>query len=201
MCKIQINLCLNWSGSGYNSSYGGWMTSATLFGSILEASALARGLSEGAFAQRMGGPVLIAQIPPEESRSWSYKTESARVIQDKVRGNVLLITQRDLVFHVRKHKQTSFASTVLIGRASSNDIILDHSTVSKLHVRIRARDDASLELTDAGSSNGTRCEGRLLAPNIPLILENGMEIQLGACRCFFMHPEYFYQVLHKYFAA
>ena len=42
-----------------------------------------------------------------------------------------------------------------VGRASGNDIVVDHPTVSRLHLEITRNDDGSLDIFDKGSAVGT----------------------------------------------
>jgi len=58
--------------------------------------------------------LLLAPVPKENSSEWSFRTRTLG----------------------RVHMTTSFANTILIGRASTNDVQLEHSSVSKLHARI-----------------------------------------------------------------
>lgn len=43
----------------------------------------------------------------------------------------------------------------LCGREPSCDLVLEHSTLSRLHARIELADDGLVSIHDAGSSNGT----------------------------------------------
>jgi adenylate cyclase len=51
-------------------------------------------------------------------------------------------------------------STVEIGRADSNDLVLNHASVSRRHTRLEAPPDAPPFLRDLGSLNGTLVNGR-----------------------------------------
>ena len=51
-----------------------------------------------------------------------------------------------------------FAHTVRIGRASTNDIVLDHDLVSAEHLELRPSDDG-WDVVDLGSTNGTYIDG------------------------------------------
>lgn len=66
---------------------------------------------------------------------------------------------------------------VTLGRSRSADITLDDPNVSRTHAEIRPR-GGSWVLTDLGSTNGSRVNGRSLTG--PEVLKPGDEIELGA---------------------
>jgi hypothetical protein len=56
---------------------------------------------------------------------------------------------------------------IFVGRSSKCDIVIRHSTVSKLHAYISVSETGSYTLTDADSNNGTYAGDRLLAVHTP----------------------------------
>ncbi len=68
---------------------------------------------------------------------------------------------------------------VTIGRNLTNDIVVDHPTVSRLHARVvrTANGDGAIE--DMESSNGTFLNGQRVLPGQPRTLTNGDTIQVG----------------------
>ena len=64
-------------------------------------------------------------------------------------------------------------SVVRIGRAPSNDFVIKEATISGKHAIIERR-DAGHVIMDAGSTNGTRVNGRGLEPNRPCPLNHTM---------------------------
>jgi len=50
--------------------------------------------------------------------------------------------------------------------------------VSRIHCAIY-RDDLTLTIVDMGSANGTHLNGQRLTPEVPRVLRDGDEIQLG----------------------
>ena len=65
--------------------------------------------------------------------------------------------------------------TLTIGRGDGNGLILADSAVSRAHARLAAR-DGLLILTDLGSTNGTRVNGRAIRE---LAVGEGDEIRIG----------------------
>lgn len=68
--------------------------------------------------------------------------------------------------------------TAMMGRQVGNDILLEHSRVSRRHAQIEST-AVSCTITDLGSSNGTLVNGEKLSPNVPVTLADGDEILVG----------------------
>ena len=64
---------------------------------------------------------------------------------------------------------------VLIGRSSSNDIPVEHRSVSKMHCLIRRREGGYM-MFDNGSTNGIKHEGERVSG---IELTDGMELEIG----------------------
>lgn len=109
------------------------------------------------------GPGLLVGHLPEETQhdSWTFRTAfHAPLLPPAVDGSGL--TAATQVWPLRKQGQLkSFQNVILVGRAASNDVVLSHSQVSKLHARIRIT-DVDAFLMDAKSSNGTFINGQKL---------------------------------------
>jgi hypothetical protein len=73
------------------------------------------------------------------------------------------------------------AGSVLLGRGvnPARDLLCTDDLVSRRHASIDASADGYV-LTDLGSTNRTRLNGRLLDPGVPVVLHDGDEIQLGS---------------------
>ncbi len=68
--------------------------------------------------------------------------------------------------------------TVYIGRAPSNDIVLNFSTISKQHLQLDVTTN-NVTLTDLGSTNGTLRNGRAIPPHTPHPWLPGDVIRIG----------------------
>jgi phage tail-like protein len=68
--------------------------------------------------------------------------------------------------------------SVTMGRQVGNDILLEHALVSRRHAQVDCTPE-SCQITDLGSSNGTRVNGEPLTPNSPVFLSDGDVIQVG----------------------
>ncbi len=72
-----------------------------------------------------------------------------------------------------------YPDRVSIGRARNCDVVVRDASVSKLHAHFRIG-GPKLELIDIDSQNGTRVNGRPLAPHQPTVVENGDVILFGS---------------------
>ena len=71
------------------------------------------------------------------------------------------------------------ATVTTVGRKAGNDIVLTgDSFVSGSHAKI-VFESGSYKVIDIGSTNGTRLNGKKLAPNVAEILSSGDSIQFG----------------------
>lgn len=66
-----------------------------------------------------------------------------------------------------------------IGRGEDADVRIDGAGVSRLHVRLRL-EGRRLMLTDLGSTNGTKVDGKALPPQKPVPVGSGSRITLGS---------------------
>ena len=66
-----------------------------------------------------------------------------------------------------------------IGRAATNAIRIDDSSISRLHASIAQRSNGEVVIADLGSSNGTYVNDRLLAANEARVLNPGDVIGVG----------------------
>jgi len=66
---------------------------------------------------------------------------------------------------------------VTIGRSSTCDLVVRDSSVSRHHATLRM---SPLSIIDAGSRNGTRVRGELLAAGVPTQLSVGEALQIGS---------------------
>jgi len=156
-----------------------------------------------AFARHLGGWVLLGHIP-EAGGEWSYRTgavtssKSVRAVRNATGELEAMIDIGWTVFVVKKAQtNTTFAQTVLVGRSSTNDVVLAHSSVSKLHARIQLSRDC-LVLSDAGSSNGTIVNGDQLRAGEGATLASGDLLRFGSVALQLFSPDVLWSILTRY---
>lgn len=166
--------------------------------SLLELIDWAAEGSAEAFVTRLGGWALVG--PPIElgEDDWSFRTLSARSVRgETVDGDIVILRDSYAAYVLKKARPGPFADTVLIGRSSSNDVRLAHTSVSKLHARVRYGADGRPLLSDAGSSNGTRVQDRSIGEE-PVPLTSGDVVQLGSCTFRLLEPSQLYALVRKF---
>jgi FHA domain len=84
------------------------------------------------------------------------------------------------LLEISKAPGNPYPDRISIGRARNCDLVIRHSSVSKLHGHFRVAEDGGLELVDLGSPNGTAINGRCLLPNTPEWIEAGDMVLIGA---------------------
>ncbi len=78
----------------------------------------------------------------------------------------------------KRDPDAAFSDHISVGRAQISDIVLRFPYVSKLHARFHTAEDG-LQLVDHGSANGTRVNGKQLAPLEPERVQSGDDLQFG----------------------
>lgn len=94
-----------------------------------------------------------------------------------------------LVLITKRPRNTQLPLMITVGRSESVDIALNFPTISKLHAFFY-KVQSNWVLVDAGSSNGTRVEGKTLKARAPHTLREGHTIDFGFdVSCKFMHAK------------
>ena len=141
----------------------------------------------------LGRFVLVGETDQEEASSWAFATStmvSPAVAADLGAG---FDYERGVVYVIEKRTAT-FPHVILLGRSRSNDVQIEHHSISKLHARIRMADEA-FELEDAGSLNGT-----FVGPDritSPVTVSSGDRIGFGVREFTVQKSERFVQVLRR----
>jgi hypothetical protein len=90
------------------------------------------------------------------------------------------------LYAVIKSGANPWADRILIGRASNNDIVFRHESVSKVHAYFERNPEGVLRLFDAKSANGTRVDGRQIEPGEGCEVRTGAELHFGSLACEFL---------------
>ncbi len=107
------------------------------------------------------GSVLLANMPTEVS----YAMPASEYLFIARRGHAPK--------RVQLHK-----TTITVGRAHSNDVILESLDVSRRHARL-TQVEGGWQIEDLGSSAGTFCNGRRLTPHQPIPWQDSDRVQIG----------------------
>ncbi|MCZ7686270.1 MAG: FHA domain-containing protein [Sandaracinaceae bacterium] len=131
----------------------------------------------GALAEALGAYVLVGSTAERDTGSaWSFATHAVRPWEDG--GDERAFDLDSSIVHALRKRTSTFAGVILVGRASSNDVCIDHGTISKLHARVRLGEQ-HLFVEDAGSRNGTFVEGERVRREAAVYA--GDTVRFGTC--------------------
>jgi pSer/pThr/pTyr-binding forkhead associated (FHA) protein len=143
-------------------------------------------------AAALGPAVFLGTVPTDDVEAWSYRTAQTRALPPSADGAGL--SSATLAWPIRKQNpHRSFKDVVLLGRASSNDIVVRHRQVSKLHARLRVVDGDVLVM-DANSANGTFVNGNDIK-GTEITLKDGDAVIFGAVALTFLRRATLWRVL------
>jgi len=135
------------------------------------------------------GLFLLATLP-SKSEDFDFNTAvvdnpMARA-EEMLSGDAELLLANNRLYRIAKTPRNPWKSKITIGRASNNDVIIRHPSVSKLHAYFGHSEGAptvSTTLVDAGSANGSVVNGHTAPPDEPVAIEPGALVKLGDVEC------------------
>jgi hypothetical protein len=135
------------------------------------------------FDEALGAWVLLGRPVSTSTGQWAYRTASFdQDLFTTSSGVQVIVSDDDVVFPVKKRPgATAFSTTVLLGRSDSNDIVIPHASVSKLHARLEVGVAGQVTLSDSSSSNGTKIGDAVIAEGERRVLTSGVRLTFGAC--------------------
>ena len=108
--------------------------------------------------------------------------------------------EKDSYFAVPLHKREDSDAIsmerISVGRAHNKDIVLRHSSISKFHAWFEVDEALTVYVSDAGSTNGTQVNGRLLKPKTAIAVAPGDSIQFGAIETVLCSPDVLWSCLN-----
>jgi len=170
----------------------------------LKQRALALELDE--FCRQHEGYYLLGQLPAEDEDDWSFATD-VQVFDDvpgRRSSKQATSGGERLLWKVEKTDRNAWKRRVSVGRATNNDIIIRHHSISKLHahflfgtlVKLRhLSPSADLLLADVGSANGTSIDGRRLEPDETDPVYTGNRLVFGDVSCELLDAKALYKKL------
>jgi hypothetical protein len=136
---------------------------------------LAQSLGECEFVARHPGFFLISTEEPVEL-STLYDTQ---VVDFGSNAGRPLGRRRFDVRWIAKAPDSPYPDRVSVGRARNCDVNFRHPSVSKLHAHLR-NEHGRLVVSDRRSRNGTRVNGKLVAPDESRPLAAHDKVQFGS---------------------
>lgn len=92
--------------------------------------------------------------------------------------------------------ERAFRDRITVGRARNKDLMLRAPTVSKLHAWFEVAGD-TVQLADAGSTNGTRLNQEALLPREPVPVLHGDAIHFGSVEATLAAPDVLWALVHN----
>ncbi|RLB54750.1 MAG: hypothetical protein DRI34_11615 [Deltaproteobacteria bacterium] len=153
------------------------------------------------FTSRHGNPVLVQRQLPDmmDPRNEYRSTLKMKIDHERQEVQVESTPPRpeSLVLEIAKSDRNSVAGKILVGRTETNDLVVAHLTVSKHHAYLRREEGGQVLLVDAGSTNGTKLNGRRLDASQPRQLADGDQVAFGDVAFTYYSPQGFYNLLHS----
>jgi hypothetical protein len=137
---------------------------------------LASSISRDEFAARVPGDYLVLDQALDEDQV-GFSTQVLDPAALKRAG--FRAAQRFEVLPIVKAAGNPYPDRVSLGRARNCDIVMRDPSISKLHAHFRLG-APTLELVDIDSQNGTRVNGRALAPHQPMTVASGDLLLFGS---------------------
>ena len=156
----------------------------------------ARHLSADDFRVRHGDAFLVHEAPIQTLKPMA-RTKATVAIDTmaEVSDNPQPVIKLNFaVFPVRRTGRSPFPNFISIGRAKSNDVIIEDESVSKFHAFFRRTDKGEFVLQDGGSKNGTMVDEEQVPDKNkggPVVVDSGMRVRFGNVEMTFMlTPEF-----------
>jgi hypothetical protein len=141
---------------------------------------LAQSSTRDEFVAQQGCSFLVLEQPLPEENEVGFSTQVVDPVS--LKRSVVRRPQNIEVLPVVKAPGNPYPDRVSVGRARNCDIVMRDPSVSKLHAHFRLS-GPKLELVDIDSQNGTRVNGRALAPHQPAAVANGDTVLFGSVAC------------------
>jgi hypothetical protein len=131
--------------------------------------------------------------PDKARKSWQ-ETSPAVTAFDGLKDSK---PQRDfLVFPLKARPGSLFPGSISVGRARTNDIVIEHHSISKCHAHFRFTGDV-VSVFDDGSTHGTFIGNNQLLVRSPMMLTSGANVRFGTVSFIILYVDEFYQLAKR----
>jgi hypothetical protein len=143
--------------------------------------------AEDSLAEAVTSPVLVWEAGLFDDGDWT-------------RSSPVPTADNPVVFLLKKTaaRPNPFEGGISLGRASVNDVVLPHKSISRFHAYFQHEaTSARWAVADAASRNGTLADGVPLKPNVPAVLSSAHRLRVGDLDITFLTPQAFVRWLKK----
>ena len=160
------------------------------------------GLSREAFLARHSDPILVIDLGIPEGKTEEFQTMDGTKKPDRSTEPISRTTGKAacaLAIPVVKSDRNTFDNMITLGRASNNDIIIPHASVSKFHAYFRVdADTGTFSISDAGSSYGTHLNGEEVRKGESYPIQSGTTLAFAkSVAGKFFSPADFFDFMHR----
>jgi hypothetical protein len=99
------------------------------------------------------------------------------------------------VYALVKSQSNPYGAMIIVGRARNCDVVLRHTSISKVHADFRVIGPGEAELTDRGSRNGVWVNGVAVAASKSVTVRSGDRIAFGAVAAAFLGPDALHEAI------
>lgn len=109
-----------------------------------------------------------------------------------------LLQRRHFMLPLAKHASDAMSEERIgVGRARNRDVVLRHASVSKFHAWFQLDNDGTVYVADAGSTNGTKVDGKSLTPRELVAVEPGTPVSFGKVTALVCEPAIVWEAFHR----
>lgn len=128
----------------------------------------------------------------------AFSTISVAKLEDLLKMETQAQSKEVLeIIPITKTARNPFQSKIIVGRTSTQDIIIDDLKVSKFHAYFEYTSNNQYALIERGSTNGTILNGVKLEPSIQNIVKDQDKISFGGINYIFSSSRSTYSTLRK----
>ncbi len=131
-------------------------------------------------------------------KKFSFSTISIKSLDDLLKNETQAQNKEVLdIIPIIKTLRNPFASKIIVGRTSTQDIIIDDLLISKFHAYFENFGNNELALIERGSTNGTFINSVKIKPAIKNFIKDQDEISFGGIKYIFYSTRSAYAVFKK----
>ncbi|MHC5037302.1 MAG: FHA domain-containing protein [Planctomycetota bacterium] len=170
---------------------------------IEEFLALHGEMQKEAFLEKFKEPFLMIELSLSDENPDAFHTLDGTSKPERPTQPIskrAQIPAHPIVAQVTKSDRNSFHNMVTVGRATNNDIIIQHASVSKFHAYFRTDPKSGeVSIADAGSSYGSELNGMPILKDDPHPIQSGaVLIFANSVRVVFLSAVEFFNSMHRY---